>query len=129
MSTRSSIAVELPSGAVRAVYCHFDGYIDGVGKALVALGDLSGVAGQVRAYHRDMGESWEDVKPKEYADAIIYRATVGKEIHDNGYRYFWTAGAWHVWGGTDGSRPVRSLLEAVPCPTCKGSGHVQGVKP
>lgn len=55
MSTRSRIAIEdLETGKVRSVYCHFDGYPDGVGKtlvehyrdrdkveALIALGDLS----------------------------------------------------------------------------------------
>lgn len=54
MSTRSMIGILQPSGAVRAVYCHSDGYPEHVGAilashyatsaraaALVALGDLS----------------------------------------------------------------------------------------
>ena len=36
MSTRSSIAVQNPDGTVAAVYCHFDGYLEGVGFELAA---------------------------------------------------------------------------------------------
>ena len=54
MSTRSRIGLVLPDGKVKSVYCHFDGYPEGVGKklnqyytnkedieALLELGDLS----------------------------------------------------------------------------------------
>jgi len=54
MSTRSRIAIENQNGSVTSVYCHFDGYISGVGKTLekhytdrsvveelIELGDLS----------------------------------------------------------------------------------------
>jgi hypothetical protein len=34
MSTRSRIAIENQNGSVTSVYCHFDGYISGVGKTL-----------------------------------------------------------------------------------------------
>ena len=34
MSTRSSIAVLNPDSTVRAIYCHFDGYPEGVGQTL-----------------------------------------------------------------------------------------------
>lgn len=35
MATRSRIGFETASGAVMHIYCHFDGYLEGVGKALV----------------------------------------------------------------------------------------------
>lgn len=35
MATRSTIAVELPSGTIAKVYCHWDGYLEGVGRTLV----------------------------------------------------------------------------------------------
>ncbi len=35
MSTRCLIAYEKPNGEVESVYCHFDGYLSGVGKMLV----------------------------------------------------------------------------------------------
>lgn len=36
MATRSRIAIELAEGKVKSVYCHNDGYPDGVGKDLLA---------------------------------------------------------------------------------------------
>ena len=35
MATRSRIAVELQDGTVKSVYCHWDGYPDGVGQDLL----------------------------------------------------------------------------------------------
>jgi hypothetical protein len=56
MSTRSAIGLKLADGKVKAIYCHWDGYLDGVGKILcnyykdeetikklLDLGDLSGL--------------------------------------------------------------------------------------
>ena len=76
------------------IYCHNDGYPQGVGKILkkhyktdekidklIALGDISSLGSRIgekhdfdaeltlitedwtRAYHRDRGEAWSDVKP------------------------------------------------------------------
>ena len=72
MSTRSRIAIENQNGSVTSVYCHFDGYISGVGKtlkeyyttqdkveALIELGDISSLEmtpASTDAYHRDRGE-------------------------------------------------------------------------
>ena len=54
MATRSRIGMEMPNGEVRSIYCHYDGYPEGVGatlqehytdpakvEALMALGDIS----------------------------------------------------------------------------------------
>lgn len=116
MSTRSSIAVVHADGSVSAVYCHFDGYTEGVGaallahhnsqsaaEALVALGDLSCVqrCGNVEAYSRDRGEPFEDVKPKRFASVADYRQNVRKQIADNGYQYMFHDGAWWTWGYDD----------------------------
>jgi hypothetical protein len=71
MSTRSRIAIENESGIVNSIYCHFDGYIDGVGKRLfnhydkeklqklIELGDISSLGESTIdtvAYCRDRGE-------------------------------------------------------------------------
>lgn len=72
MSTRSLIAIENPDGTCRSIYCHHDGYPDGVGyvlrefyntpeaiAALQELGDLSSLDETLDscvAYHRDRGE-------------------------------------------------------------------------
>ena len=71
MATRSRIAIENQDGTVTSIYCHFDGYLDGVGKKLfehydrekteklIELGDIS-VLGESTldtiAYHRDRNE-------------------------------------------------------------------------
>ena len=80
MSTRSRIAIENQDGTVTSVYCHFDGYVKGVGKTLfenynretteqlVALGDLSQLNESTEttiAYCRDRGE---DLKNTIYID-------------------------------------------------------------
>jgi hypothetical protein len=54
MATRSRIGMEQPNGEVQSIYCHWDGYPEGVGatlqehytnpakvEALIALGDIS----------------------------------------------------------------------------------------
>jgi len=54
MSTRSTIAIEFADGTVHQVYCHFDGYLSGIGRqlqeefldpwaaaSLIAQGDMS----------------------------------------------------------------------------------------
>jgi hypothetical protein len=71
MSTRSRIAIENESGIVNSIYCHFDGYISGVGKTLfnhydkeklqklIELGDISSLGESTIdtvAYCRDRGE-------------------------------------------------------------------------
>ena len=72
MSTRSRIAIENQNGSVTSIYCHFDGYISGVGKllkeyyttqakveALIELGDISSLdmtPSSTIAYHRDRNE-------------------------------------------------------------------------
>ena len=97
MSTRSDIISLCGDGMWRRVYCHFDGYLEGVGEtllnhygdqakvdSLVKLGDLSSLAencdgapghsysnrvdGQTVAYHRDRREPWSQVEPSEGSD-------------------------------------------------------------
>jgi hypothetical protein len=86
MATRSRIGIENENGTISSIYCHFDGYPDGVGatlkehysnsqklRMLINLGDISILGEQVAtmdehsyenpkenitvAYHRDRGES------------------------------------------------------------------------
>ena len=72
MSTRSRIAIENQNGSVTSIYCHFDGYISGVGKTLkkcytdrsvveelIELGDISALdmtPSSTIAYCRDRNE-------------------------------------------------------------------------
>lgn len=116
MATRSSIGILERDGSVESVYCHSDGYPDGVGatltqwfaseesaRGLVALGDLSCVAGataldQVRAYHRWRGEEkepWEQVKPRRHA-TVAESCAFWREHGGAEYHYLWHAelGKW-----------------------------------
>jgi hypothetical protein len=71
MATRSRIAIENENGSVKSIYCHFDGYLSGVGKTLfnhydkekleklIELGDISSLEDSPEstvAYCRDRGE-------------------------------------------------------------------------
>jgi hypothetical protein len=71
MATRSRIAIENQDGTVNSVYCHWDGYLSGVGKTLfnhydqeklrklLELGGLSALEATLEdtiAYHRNRGE-------------------------------------------------------------------------
>ena len=93
MATRSSITVKHSDGNYHSIYCHFDGYLDGVGEmlskyyastemaeALVALGSVSILDKSIECpeghsydtkvrdysvfYHRDRGEDWEETCPR-----------------------------------------------------------------
>lgn len=81
MGTRSVIAIAGEDG-VKAIYCHWDGYIENNGvilqenytdrskvEQLIELGDLSGLYDTVEdcvAYHRDRGESREQTEARTY---------------------------------------------------------------
>jgi len=80
MATRSRIAIENENGTVTSIYCHFDGYLSGVGKKLfehydrekleelIALGDISQLGTSIEdtvAYHRDRNE---DLNKTTYRD-------------------------------------------------------------
>lgn len=72
MSTRSLIAVKKEDESYDAIYCHFDGYPDGVGvvlleyyntkeliEKLISNGDMSSIGKTTETclfYHRDRGE-------------------------------------------------------------------------
>lgn len=64
MATRSKIGVQQPDGTIHSIYCHWDGYPDGVGKTLlnyyntptareqlIALGDLSSLGSKIGEKH------------------------------------------------------------------------------
>lgn len=90
MATRSRIAIENQDGTVDSIYCHFDGYLRGVGKKLmehydkeklknlIKLGDIS-VLGEstedTEAYHRDRGE---DLHSTHFLDV--------EGLFENGFR-------------------------------------------
>ena len=73
MATRSTIAMKTPEGKIRAIYCHWDGYIDHNGKilignytdpakvkALIDLGDISSLREEVGEKHTFRPEAGDE---------------------------------------------------------------------
>jgi len=92
MATRSRIAIENQDGTVDSIYCHFDGYISGVGKTLfnhydqekleklLELGNISTLGESTidtEAYCRDRGE---DLHFKSFNDV--------EDLFENGFNSF-----------------------------------------
>lgn len=105
MSTRAAIIEKTETG-YRGIYCHHDGYFEGVGrtlidfysdddkvKALIDLGDISSL-GEINdsalAYTRNLGEDYEDNKPLEGKSLDEVKNKIG---HD-GHVYIWN-GKWN----------------------------------
>ena len=116
MGTRSLIAKKEKNGYF-AIYCHWDGYPEGVGKtlmrhytdakkvdALLDLGDISSLgeeigkkhnfdkrpAGQTNAYGRDRGET-ETEKSFEPTLKDLLKAANGRDCE---YIYIFSKGKW-----------------------------------
>jgi len=85
MATRSAIGIKLADTVIMAVYCHWDGYLQGVGQTLVesynteenildllVLGDISSlgkVIGQKRPFSPFEGEreAYEEANAKDWS--------------------------------------------------------------
>jgi len=121
MSTRSRIAIENQDGSVTSIYCHFDGYTDGVGKklekwyttqakveALIELGDISSLdmtPTSTVAYHRDRDEDFNQTTYDNVPTLFESGFNIGVE-----YIYCYTkSGQWLV--SDDG--PVMELERAI----------------
>lgn len=124
MSTRSTIA-RLENGKVISIYCHFDGYPEGVGtvlrqnytdegkiKELVNLGDISFIdefvtpvgtqhsfetpeVGVTVAYGRDRGET--GTEPKEYETLQEWLGATQSRFSMIDYAYLWNGLEWQGW--------------------------------
>ena len=110
MSTRSTIAVHNPNtGRVTQVYCHFDGYLEGVGQTLLdhyhdadsadnlmVEGDMSSLGNTVDEtvyYGRDRGEKWFHVCPDVYDSIDDYMNRANREE----YNYLFTDNEWKLY--------------------------------
>ena len=110
MSTASTIAAKMNNGKVGIIYCHFDGYIAGVGnilfnhyqeqskiEELINLGNVSSIdqnIGNVDAYGRNRGEKGQDaIFSGSYSQAL---RKFGKRFQE--YDYFWDGEKWLVNG-------------------------------
>lgn len=117
MSTRGVIAVEDSDKTCRAIYVHFDMYLDGGGlcltqhystpdriEKLLALGNLSALGDKLSeddpepeaqdvcvAYHRDYGEEYEAPDEWKSADELLANA---HESYWAEYVYLFRNGEW-----------------------------------
>ena len=122
MATRSAIGYKLPNGAIRAVYCHYDGYTENNGRILldnykaafdiarlVELGDMSALGTDTSTmtyYGRDRGET--GVEAKEYADYHDYVSNF--EMGGVEYWYCWDGNKWLVSKGNGLFNSVERVL-------------------
>lgn len=122
MATTSTIAVQHTDGTVSQIYCHFDGYLSGVGKellahyntleqaeALVAMGGASCIRETLETsefYHRNSQEELTVEKYSSWADYFLNACT-------EGYDYVFTPDAgWLVMTyRTDRYLPLTEALE------------------
>lgn len=134
MATRSTIALEYADGHVKAVYCHWDGYLSHNGqilhqhyqdrdkvKQLVELGQISSLAedvgekhdfddrieGWTTFYGRDRGET--DVSYQTFPSFKEYEANGVQEEYDYILR---TNGIWYVRSYSGSYTPLADALAA-----------------
>jgi len=96
--TRSNIGIEAKNGSIKYIYCHWDGYVNGVGatllkyykdpkkiKELIALGDISSLGKEIGkkqdfenpkddwtlAYGRDRGEKGTKAKSTKNRNSVF----------------------------------------------------------
>jgi hypothetical protein len=119
MATRSRIAIENQDGTVDSIYCHFDGYVNGVGKTLfhhydqeklerlLELGDISTLGESTidtEAYHRDRGE---DLHFESFKDV--------EDLFENGFgsgvEYVYCLTKHGIWLVNHRSSSIVSYLE------------------
>ena len=107
MATRSFICKLLPDNSVTGVYCHYDGYPDGVGKTLkehytdpktvdglLALGSISELNENLTetvAYHRDRGE---DLAPNRVYPSVIDAVALSPQDLGAEYVYVFGPQGW-----------------------------------
>jgi hypothetical protein len=102
MATRSTIALEFADGTVQQIYCHWDGYLSGVGAELVsdysdpfALRDLI-AEGDTSTIGEPYTNRGEELVIRKYKDFDEYRAECQKEEYDYILRNIDGKAVWFV---------------------------------
>lgn len=132
MSTRSTISVVLSDGTVRTAYCHFDGYLMGVGRTLLMFWNSQELAEQITAignmsilgqridpiefhsftypesgtcvlFGRDRGEP--DNEPRIWISLSEYNI----ENQFEEYNYLFYDNAWHVSYNDNGLKGMQEI--------------------
>jgi len=116
MSTNSTITIKDRS-VFRTIYCHWDGYIDGVGfelrdnyrnkeaiLELLKLGELSALGADISkcvAYHRDRGEDLCEADINESYD----------KCRKEEYNYLWMHGQWWEGSSINSMKPLSEIAK------------------
>lgn len=113
MSTRCEIGIELEDGSVVACYCHYDGYVEGVGERLLRWYDNKeiilellkdggfsslkpSIAEMQDEYYRDGDEQVEYKSVEEfYKTNTAKPGKVGEWWSDREYIYLYRDGQWY----------------------------------
>ena len=109
MATRSTIAIQEKDLTIRAIYCHWDGYPEGVGatlaehynstekaEALIKLGGFSALYETLEETAEGAYNSDSD-KPRTFTDSIDWR-----ENFNCGEEYFYVFSEGHGWSYSTG---------------------------
>ncbi len=114
MGTRSFVGV-MVGDRVRAVYVHFDGYLEGVGaelqgyktqaevEELISHGDRSSLDG---GYYKDRGE--DGVDPVEYENFKEFYDAADKSWAE--YYYIFKDGVWYCGNTYEGDALYKKLV-------------------
>lgn len=103
MGTRAMIGIVNESGTITASYCHYDGYLDGVGKTLIESYNNGEKAIQVArgGYLSSLGADYDESKgfaantdvPELYNNALDY-AECAEDDCGAEYIYLWDGTDW-----------------------------------
>lgn len=104
MSTRSNIAIQTVEG-IKAIYCHFDGYLEGVGKILQEYYDTEERVNQLIKLGdiRSLQENLSDIEPYEEPLTVYENEQEYIQIlkHWIEYAYLFKNGEWYVASYSD----------------------------
>jgi hypothetical protein len=137
MGTRSTIAIK-HGERIKAVYCHWDGYLDHNGKILlenynstkanflIALGDISSLGEEIGEKHSF------DFRPKEGSEESTWTTFYGRDRGEEGvefksfgseaewmdhydnagaeYYYIMDAGVWYVSAYSEDFKPLHEAV-------------------
>lgn len=126
MSTRSVIGKLNDDGKVRWIYCHHDGYPEGVGdtlikcyntpesiEALLDLGDLSSLCETLEscvAYGRDRGETGTEAQTLDKGELLN---EIAWESYWAEYAYIFEGGAWVVYDWSNKTEALGNVAEVL----------------
>ena len=111
MATRSTIAVKDADGSVRSIYCHWDGYPEGVGatlrehytntpkiEQLLGVGDISVLGSTLDVYPREIYPRETDTGLTTWVHASVkeWRDDRARQWCEWGYLWDGVVGEWEV---------------------------------